>query len=51
LSWIFGGRLQAAARLYSLATGKRDVMGHRFVVHEEYKANCVEAMDGFVAKL
>lgn len=37
--------------LYSLQTGKRDVMGHRVVVHEEYKANCVEAMEGLVAKL
>ena len=37
--------------LYSLATGKRDVLGHRVVVNEEYKANCVEAMNGLVAKL
>jgi hypothetical protein len=37
--------------LYSLATGKRDVLGHRVVVNEEYKANCIEAMNGLVAKL
>lgn len=37
--------------LYSLKTGKRDVMGHRVTVHEEYKANCVKAMNELVAKL
>lgn len=37
--------------LYALKPGKRDVMGHRVIVHEEYKANCVEAMDELVAKL
>ncbi|MGV0580308.1 ParA family protein [Mycolicibacterium elephantis] len=37
--------------LYSLATGKRDVMGHRVTVHENYKANCVAHMNDLVAKL
>jgi 2-polyprenyl-6-methoxyphenol hydroxylase-like FAD-dependent oxidoreductase len=37
--------------LYSLKTGKRDVMGQRVTVHEDYKANCVEHMDDLVSKL
>ncbi|MET4427101.1 ParA family protein [Mycolicibacterium sp. 624] len=37
--------------LYSLKSGKRDVMGQRVVVHEEYKANCVEHMNDLVLKL
>lgn len=37
--------------LYSLRPGKRDVMGHRVVVHEEYKDNCVTAVRELVAKL
>ncbi|MBF6242927.1 ParA family protein [Nocardia elegans] len=37
--------------LYSLKTGKRDVMGHRVTVHEEYKDNCVTSMNELVAKL
>lgn len=37
--------------LYSLATGKRDVMGHRVTVHEEYKKNCVAAMNELVSML
>ncbi|MEZ7240820.1 ParA family protein [Rhodococcus sp. GXMU-t2271] len=37
--------------LYGLKPGKRDVMGHRVIVHEDYKENCVKAMDELVAKL
>jgi hypothetical protein len=37
--------------LYNLQTGKRDVMGQRVVVNQEYKDNCVEHMDDLVAKL
>ena len=37
--------------LYSLPTGKRDVMGHRVTVHEEYKANAVTAMNELVSML
>lgn len=37
--------------LYSLKTGKRDVMGQRVTVHEDYKANCVEHMNDLVSKL
>ncbi|GAA5176918.1 AAA family ATPase [Rugosimonospora acidiphila] len=37
--------------LYELQAGKLDVMGHRVTVHEEYRLNCVEAMEDLVAKL
>ncbi|BBZ34060.1 ParA family protein [Mycolicibacterium confluentis] len=37
--------------LYSLKTGKRDVMGQRVTVHEDYKANCVEHMNDLVGQL
>lgn len=37
--------------LYSLKTGKRDVMGQRVTVHEDYKTNCVEHMDDLAGKL
>ncbi|GAB5897085.1 ParA family protein [Mycolicibacterium mageritense] len=37
--------------LYSLPTGKRDVMGHRVTVHEEYKVNCVNSMNTLVSML
>jgi len=37
--------------LYSLRSGKRDVLGHRVTVHEDYRLNMVRAMDDVVAKL
>lgn len=37
--------------LYGLQAGRLDVMGHRVSVHEEYRRNCVEAMEGLVARL
>ncbi|MGC5050107.1 ParA family protein [Micromonospora sp. DT48] len=37
--------------LYALNSGKLDVMGHRVSVHEDYRLNCVEAMDTLTAKL
>ncbi len=37
--------------LYNLPTGKRDVAGHRVIINENYKAICVEAMNGLVNKL
>ncbi len=37
--------------LYALNSGKLDVMGHRVTVYEDYKLNCVEAMDKLTARL
>lgn len=37
--------------LYGLKPGKREVMGQRVTVHDNYKANCVAHMDELVAKL
>lgn len=37
--------------LYGLKLGKRDVMGQRVTVHDDYKANCVAHMNELVAKL
>ncbi len=37
--------------LYALKAGKRDVLGHRVTVHEEYRLNMVAAMGELVAKL
>lgn len=37
--------------LYALRPGKRDVMGQRIVVNAPYQEQCVEAMNGLVAKL
>ncbi|MEU1504918.1 ParA family protein [Kitasatospora sp. NPDC005748] len=37
--------------LYGLQSGRLDVMGHRVTVHEDYRANCVEAMESLTALL
>ncbi|MEU4774012.1 ParA family protein [Micromonospora sp. NPDC023644] len=37
--------------LYALSSGKLDVMGHRVTVHEEYRQNCVEAMEMLTTRL
>lgn len=36
---------------YELPSGRLDVMGQRVQVKEDYRVNCVEAMDDLVAKL
>jgi hypothetical protein len=37
--------------LYSLRSGKRNVLGHRVTVHEEYRQNMVAAMNKLAATL
>lgn len=37
--------------LYALKSGKRDVLGHRVTVHENYRVDMVAAMESLVAKL
>jgi cellulose biosynthesis protein BcsQ len=37
--------------LYALKSGKRNVLGHRVTVHEDYRLNMVKAMDQLAAML
>jgi cellulose biosynthesis protein BcsQ len=37
--------------MYSLKSGKRNVLGHRVTVHEEYRLNMVKAMNQLVSRL
>ncbi|MBE1612123.1 hypothetical protein [Actinopolymorpha pittospori] len=37
--------------LYNLRSGRRNVLGHRVTVHEEYRLNMVQAMSALVAML
>ncbi|MET8542104.1 ParA family protein [Kitasatospora sp. NPDC004799] len=37
--------------LYGLPSGKLDVMGHRVTVHDEYRSNCVAAMESLAELL